>query len=158
MTSPEIIDLVHDILSSASELASIKKWNKANSLLTLVSPGGSIGIEKETYEAYTREYDEATAYLNILIWTKNADPVDGEAEVRELAQAARLVLVHNRTLGGAVDDSYVHGINYATADGGKSLLLHLAELDFRVTYYADRQSGEEIPTVGSIAHDVEPDD
>jgi len=158
MTSPEIIDLAHEILSTAPELAEIQEWNKANSLVTLAPKGGSAGIEKEIFEPYTRDYDEATAYMSIVLWTKNADPVDGEAEVRELAQAARLVLVHNRTLDGAVDDSYVHGINYATADGGKSLLLHLAELDFRVTYYADRQSEEEIPTVGSIAHDVEPDD
>lgn len=138
MTSPEVIELVHGVLSSFPELAGVKEWNKANSLLTLASPGGSIGIEKEEFDAYTRDEDEATAYLSVVLWVKDSDPVEGEAQVRALAQAARSALIKNRTLGGAVDDSFVHKINYATADGGKSLILHLAELDFRVTYMAQR--------------------
>lgn len=142
-TAPEIIDLVHDILKGAPGLAGIKDWNKANGLITLAAPGCSIGLEKENFEPYARDKDEATANLSILFWVKNIDPADGEAEVRALAQEARLVLTENRTLGGAAADSYVHGILYTTAEGGKSLILHLAEIDFRVRYYSPRARAEE---------------
>ncbi|HWP96413.1 MAG TPA: hypothetical protein VN426_06150 [Syntrophomonadaceae bacterium] len=156
MTSPEIINLVHDLLSSVPELAEIQEWNKANSLVTLASTGGSIGIEKEEFEAYTRDEDEATAYLSIVLWIKNADPVEGEAQVRALAQAARKVLIKYRTLNGAVDDSFVHKINYATADGGKSIMLHLAELDYRVSYMAERSESdnEDLPAPDTIEQDL----
>ncbi len=153
-SSPKIIDLVHDTLKQAPALAGIKDWNKANSLLTLASPGVSIGIEKEVFEPYTREEDEATANLNILLWVKNMDPVAGEAEVRALAQQVRMVLVNDRTLGGAADDSFVRGIDYATADGGKSIILHLAEIDYRVKYYAERSLPEQNIPVAKVQADV----
>lgn len=152
MRTPEVIDLLYDILSTAPELAEIREWNKAMSLLTLASPGGSIGVEKEVFTPYTREEDEVTAHMSIVVWVKHPDPVAGEAAVRDLAQAIRMVLIQNRTLGGAVDDSFVYEIDYATADGGKSLLLHLAELDYRVTYYADRVSPPAVPTVATVDH------
>jgi len=152
MTTPEVIDLLYEILSTAPELAAIREWNKAMSLLTLASPGGSIGVEKEVFTPYTREEDEVTAHMSIVVWVKHPDPVAGEAAVRDLAQAIRMVLIQNRTLGGAVDDSFVYEIDYATADGGKSLLLHLAELDYRVTYYADRVSPPAVPTVATVDH------
>ena len=157
MNSPQVIKLVHNIVSSSPKLAGVKEWNQANSLLTLASPGGSIGVEKEVFEAYTRDDDEATAYMSIVIWVKNADPVAGEAAVRALAQAARAVLNQNRTLAGAVADSFVYSITYATADGGKSLLLHLAELDYRVTYYAARISQDiqaEAPAVTTMNREL----
>lgn len=156
-TSPEIINLVYDILKQAPALAQIKEWNKANSLLTLASPGGSIGIQKEIYDAYTREEDEVTARLSILLWVKNIQPAAGEAEVRALAQTVRQVLVNNRTLGGLADDSYVNSIEYATADGGKSILLHLAEIDFQVRYYSDRLAIEQVPPVERIQSELETD-
>jgi len=153
MTSPEVIDLVHGILSSAPELTEILEWNKANSLVTLASPGGSIGIEKEAFEAYTRDEDQATAFISIVLWVKNPDPVEGEAKTRMLAQAVRQALIRNRTLGGKVDDSIVYGINYATADGGKSVLLHLAELDYRVQYMAQRpENVGEAAVIETIDH------
>lgn len=154
-TSPEIIELVHDILKNDLGLSEIKEWNKATGLLTLASPGGSIGLEEEKFEEYTKEQDLATANLSILIWTKNADPVAGEAEVRSLAQAVRLALVTNRTLGGAADDSFVLGIRYATAEGGKSLMLHLAEVDYRVNYYADRLPAENGIPIETVNHELE---
>lgn len=155
MTTPEVIDLLYDILSAAPELAEIREWNKAMSLLTLASPGGSIGVEKEVFSPYTREEDEVTAHLSIVVWVKHPDPVAGEAAVRNLAQAIRRVFINNRTLDGAVDDSFIHEINYATADGGKSLLLHLAELDYRVTYYAERIYPTAVPTVATVNHEFE---
>lgn len=155
MTTPEVIDLIHNLLSTAPEMAEIREWNKAMSLVTLASPGGSIGVEKEVFTPYTREKDEVTAHMSVVVWVKNADPVAGEAAVRDLAQAARMILVNGRTLGGAVDDSFVYSINYATADGGKSLLLHLAELDYRVTYYAERTAPPSVPTVADVNHDFD---
>ena len=153
-TSPEIIDLVHDVLKNAPGLAGVKEWNKANSLVTLAAPGCSIGLDEEKFEAYSRDQDEATARLSILFWSKNIDQAAGEAEVRELAQQARLALTANRTLGGAVDDSFVEGIRYATADGGKSILLHLAEVSYRVTYYTDRFIAEAETPIEQLDHDV----
>ncbi len=142
-TSPEIIDLVYEVLSTAPELTEIREWKKANSLLTLASTGGSIGIEKEVYDVYDRDMDEVTAYMNILVWVKNTDPVAGEAAVRDLAQAVRNILTQQHNLGGAADEGFVHEINYATADGGKSLLVHLAELDFRLKYYTERYADQD---------------
>ena len=155
MTAPEIIDLVHEILNTAPELAEIQNWNKANSLLTLAPVGGSIGVEKEVFNPYTRDYDEAVAHMNILVWVKNADAVAGEAAIRSLAQVVRSVLIENRTLGGMVDDSFIYDITYATADGGKSLLLHLAELNYQVTYYAERLSPAIEPTVATVNNEFE---
>lgn len=143
MNSPRIIELIYNLLSNATALAMVKVWNKANSLVTLESPGGSIGLNKEVYESYDRDQDEATAHISIVLWVKNADPAAGEAEVRDLAQRVRHVLISDRCFGGAVEDSFIHGIEYATADGGKSLLLHLTELDFRVTYMARRPEPED---------------
>lgn len=151
----EIIDLVHDTLRASPELSGIREWNKANSLVTLAAPGCSIGIDEEKFTAYTRDEDEVTASLNIVFWVKHADPVSGEAEVRALAQAARKVLTINRTLGGAVDDSYVGRIRYATADGGKSLLLHLAEVEYQVTYYAGRFTAEDVPVIETYNRDMQ---
>lgn len=153
-TSPEIIDLVHDILKNAPSLAGVKEWNKANSLVTLIAPGCSIGLEEEVFTPNTRDNDEVTASLSILFWSKNIDQAAGEAEVRALAQEARLVLTVNRTLGGIADDSYVHGIRYATADGGKSVMLHLAEINYKVTYYCDRFMPESGTPIEDINHDV----
>lgn len=152
--SPEIINQVHDLLKNAPGLAGIKEWHKANSLVTLLAPGCSIGLEEEVFEAFTRDQDEVTASLSILFWSKNIDQAAGEDEVRALAQEARLVLTTNRTLGGMADDSYVNGIKYATADGGKSVLLHLAEINYKVTYYADRFITEEGTPINTLDHDV----
>ncbi len=153
-TSPEIIDLIHDVLSAAAELSEVKEWIKANSLVTLASPGGSIGIEKDIYDTYDREMDEVTAHMNILVWVKNPDAVAGEAAVRGLAQTVRYILLKNHNLGGAADESHVHTINYATADGGKSNLMHLAELDYRVTYYAERHVEDDADTPAATTIDT----
>jgi|GEM_PF-1387384 len=155
--SPEILDLVFGLLSNSPDLNGMKEWNEANSLVTLATPGGSTGIEKETFEPYDLDMDEAVAYINIVLWTKNADQVAGEAEVRLLAQTVRKVLIKNRNLGGAAADSFVHGISYATANGGKSILLHLAELDYRVTYYADRftEDDADAPVVDTVNFSIE---
>lgn len=153
-TSPEIINQVHDILKNAPALAGVKEWHKANSLVTLLSPGISIGLEEEKFEPYTRDLDEVNASINVVLWKKNNDPVVGEAEVRALAQQARLILTENRTLGGLADDSFVQDISYATADGGKSLLLHLAELNYRVTYYSDRFETETATPVEQVNSDL----
>lgn len=151
---PEIIDLVHDVLRTAAGLAEVREWNKASGLVTMAAPGCSVGLEDEKFEAYTRELDEATAYLSILIWVKNPDPAAGEAKARALAQEARLALIKNRTLGGGAADSYVHGIRYTTAEGGKSLILHLAEIDFRVRYYSPRAQAEDSIPVEQVDHQV----
>lgn len=151
MTSPELLEVLHDILATAPTLEEVKEWNKANSLMTLASPGGSIGLEKEEFEPYTRDEDEATAFISIVLWVKHPDPVEGEAAVRNLAQKARGILVRNYTLNGAAETSTVKNIRYATADGGKSLLLHLAEIDLRVIYMVSRiQDDSNLPTVGSV--------
>lgn len=153
-TSPEIINQVHDILKLASGLAEIKSWNKANGLVTMIAPGCSIGLERETYESYTRDQDEATANVSILIWVKNTDPAAGEKKVRALAQEARLVLAENYSLNGAAASSYVSGIVYSTAEAQKSLLLHLAEIDFRVTYYSARSHSASPAPINQINNDV----
>lgn len=154
MSTPEIIDLVHDTLKAAPELAGIRDWNKANGLVTMAAPGCSIGLEREVYEPYTGEQDEVTAHLSIIVWVKNIDPAAGEAEVRALAQEVRMVLTENRTLGGAAADGYVNGILYTTAEGGKNLLLHLAEIDYRVRYYSPRFRVEAVSPIENINHDV----
>lgn len=153
-TSPEIINLTHDILKAATGLAEIKNWNKANGLVTMAAPGCSIGLEREIYESYTRDQDEATANVSILIWVKNIDPAAGEEKVRLLAQEARLVLAEDYSLNGAAATSYVHGIVFTTAEGQKSLLLHLAEIDFRVTYYSSRSRTGSPTPIDQVNNDV----
>jgi len=150
----EIVDLVNDVLCAAPGLAKIKDWNKANGLVTVAAPGCSIGLEKDDYAEYTREKDEAIAFLSILFWIKNVDPASGEAQVRALAQEARQVLIDNRTLSGAAANSYVHGIRYTTAEGGKSLILHLAEMDYRVKYYSSRIRPETPAPIEQINNQV----
>lgn len=153
-TSPEIIDLVHDILKLASGLAEIKSWNKANGLVTMVAPGCSIGLERELYDSYTRDQDEATAHVSILFWVKNIDQAAGEKQVRALAQEARLVLAENYSLNGAAASSYVNGVVYTTAEAQKSLILHLAEIDFRVIYYSARSRSVSPAPIDQINNDV----
>lgn len=154
MPSPEVIDLVHDLLKSSQLLADIKDWKKATGLITLIAPGCSIGIDKEDFEEYDRDRDEVTAHMRITIWDKNHDPVAGEASIRRFAQAARLILTNDRTLGGQVDESFVRGIEYATAEGDKSLIQHIVEIDYRVTYYSDRQIEEIVPAVDAVDNDL----
>lgn len=153
--SPEVIDLVCDILRAAPGLAGLKEFNKANGLVSLAASGCSVGLERETFEPYTKDQDEATATLRILIWTKHRNPAEGEALARAWAQEARLALTENRTLGGAAADSYVYGILYTTAEGdAQNPLLHLAELDYRVRYYSPRARAEEAVPIEQVNNDV----
>lgn len=153
-TSPVIIDAVHDLLKADPDLATIAEWLKANGLITMKAPGCSIGLEKEDFEDYDREKDEVTAYLSILLWVKNNDAPTGEADVRALAQTARGVLLENRCLGGIAAGTSIPDIRYATADGGKSVLLHIAEIDCRVKYYALRQRPVPPAPIEQVNNDI----
>ncbi|GBF34141.1 hypothetical protein DCCM_3253 [Desulfocucumis palustris] len=155
MNGPELIDLVHDILRDSTELSEIKDWKKVTGLITLKAPGCSIGIDKEEFDEYTRDLDEVTAHMRLVLWVKHTDPIVGEAQIRLYAQACRLILTSSRTLGGAVDDSFVKSIEYATADAEKSLIQHLAEIDYRVTYYSERTLPEELNPVESVNNDFD---
>lgn len=154
MQSPEVIDLVHDMLRNSPELAEITEWKKATGLITLKAPGCSVGVDKEEFTEYTRDLDEVTAFMRIVMWVKNVDPVAGEARVRQYAQDCRLILAAGRTLGGAVDDSFVKNIEYATAEADKTMIQHIAEIDFRVTYYSERFKAETGTPVDNINNDV----
>lgn len=155
MDSPEVINLVHDILKNFPLLSEITEWKKITGLITLKAPGCSIGVDKEEFNEYTRDSDEVTAYMRITLWVKNPDPVVGEAKIRKFAQDCRRILASNRTLGGSVDDSFVKNIEYATAQADNTLIQHIAEIDYRITYYSDRFMAEEGTPVENINNDVD---
>lgn len=150
----EVVDLVHDLLRADDSLAELVDWKKANGLVTLAPSGCSVGIDDEEYTEYTRDKDETDGSVRILVWVKMLDPVAAEAKLRKLAKAARKVLIKNRTLGGAVANSYVEKIYYATADAGKNLILHMADLDFKVKYYSPRIWPEAPAPIETISNDV----
>ncbi|TEB09306.1 hypothetical protein [Pelotomaculum propionicicum] len=149
----EIVDLVHDLLKADDNLAELVDWKKANGLVSLATSGCSVGLDEEGFNEYTRDKDETVGSVRILIWVKMVDPVTAEAKIRKQAKAARQVLVKNRTLGGAVANSYLNKIFYATADAGKNLILHMADLDFQVKYYSPRTWPETQP-IEHINNDI----
>jgi len=49
----------------------------------------------------------------------------------------------------------VKNIEYATAQADNTLIQHIAEIDYRITYYSDRFMAEEGTPVESINNDVD---
>ncbi|ADY55132.1 hypothetical protein Sgly_0775 [Syntrophobotulus glycolicus DSM 8271] len=152
----DIIRKTVDVLKAESGLAEIKEWQEVNNLITLKSPGISVGLEKETFTAYDRKVDNAEANLKIYVWVKDSDPARGEAEVRTLSHIVRLALAKDLYLSGLVDSGFVSGIEYLTADAGKEILIHLAEIDYQVSYLAERTEYAPALDIGEIK--IENDD
>lgn len=152
----DIIRSVVDVLKAEPRLSGIKEWQEVNNLITLKSPGISVGLEKEAFTAYDRICDNAEANLKIYVWVKDSDPARGEAEVRKLAHSIRLALAKDLYLGGLIDSGYLSGIDYLTADAGKEILIHLAEIDYQVSYLAERSEPEPAPDIEELQLEVNP--
>ncbi|AEG60020.1 hypothetical protein [Desulforamulus ruminis] len=142
-------------LKASPDLAGVKEWHQVNNLITLVSPGISIGLEKENFEPYDKKYDNVNAFLKIFVWVKDMNPVQGEAEVRRLAHHIRSALNQDIYLGGMIDSGFVAGIEYLSGDAGKGLLLHMAELDYQTSFLALRMEREPAPRIDQVQSDTE---
>ena len=153
MQDPKVIELIFDRLKNAPELAGIAAWQKATGLVTAQTPGCSVGADKDNFAVYTRDWDKVEAQARITFWVISADPVAGEAEVRQLARDCRFVLASDRTFGGAVDDSFVKSVEFVRVEGVESFTL-MAQVDFRVTYYSPRVTADAVNPVEQLAHDL----
>ncbi|RJQ26328.1 MAG: hypothetical protein C4589_09840 [Peptococcaceae bacterium] len=139
MQIDEIMNKIVELLEAYPGLGSVKKWHKVDGMIPAVHPCGSVNPVQEDFEQITRDKDESTVRFAIFVYLQHASPETGEQQVRELAHSVRLALTadnDNRRLAGVggTTDSYVYSIKYMTIDASSTLLLHAAEIDYRVKY------------------------
>jgi len=135
----EILNKIVELLEVYPGLSSVKKWHKVDGMIPAVHPCGSVSPIQENFEQITRDKDESTGRFAIFVYLQHVNPEAGEEQIRELAHNIRLALTadnDNRRLAGVggTTDSYIYSIKYMTIDASATLLLHAAEVDYRVKY------------------------
>lgn len=139
MQIDEILNKIVKLLEAHPGLSTVKKWHKVDGMIPAVHPSGSVSPVQEDFEQVTRDKDESTVRFAIFVYLQHVNPETGEQQIRELAHNVRLALTannDNRRLDGVggTTDSYIYSIKYMTIDASSTLLLHAAEIDYRVKY------------------------
>jgi len=137
----DILDQVVLTLQADQGLSSIKKWHKVDGMIPSVHPSGSVSVSEEGFDEVTVDKDDTTAQLTIYVYLQHANPETGEAQVRTLAHTVRacLTALPNRTLNGLVSDGHVKKIKYMTVDASETMLLHAAEITYKVQYFCTKR-------------------